>query len=937
MNNSSVILRKPLALLGVGLSLFAANAAFAQQAAATDKQAAPADTVKLEKFIVTGSYIPIAGTATAIPVTVVDSKAIENTGINTNVLDLLRKTMPQFTGNANIGDTNGNISSGGTGGGAQIAFRNVQTLVLINGRRAAYAPILASGGFQFVDVNLIPISAIDRIEVLQDGASAIYGTDAVSGVVNVILKTDYKGFEVGARFGNSNKGGHYSERKVWVVGGAGTEKTNITLSAEWTKTDPLYQYQRKFSNPIYGTATYPGVISDPSTGLFYVLKPGLNAPPAGQTTFAAALAAGTYIPIANTSNLISGLGDEQQYSFNLANYPTLLLRTQKQSVTLNFDHKATDTITLFGSMLYSANDTFSQLNAQPFNATIAAGDPRNPFTDKRITARNRFATVAPRQYYYNTMSIQGVIGLRGTIGSDWSWETAANKNRIDQQYTNRNLINTASRIAAVTAGQINLFAITQAPGAIAASNILGVALGQARSELTTYDVRINGKVADLPGGELGFAIGGDYRVESLRQDSDRLSQNATFGWDSATTLNPFAKARNIKSEFVDVRVPFVGPDQKITGLHLFEVEAAVRHEIYSDTEHPTVPKVSFRYLPVDDQFAFRGTYSKSFSAPSLPNLFGPGGIGFTSSLNLARFGGGSNIVGQANAQSGSNPGLKPSKSKNYTLGVVFSPKAVKGFSVTVDYFNIKQTDLVSTIGTATILQDVELNGTASPYANRVKFGNAGDTSVFQTGTAVTAAGQIGNRAIDQVYVTDTLTNIAAQNLSGIDVNATYVWNSDQLGKFDFSMAGGYYKSYTVQALPTVAAFETVGLASNTNGTIPRWTTYSAVDWSRGKWGAALGWQYIPSVTDVNGIPAGPGVDYAADDHVGSFSTFDLSVRYSFGSEFSYLKGLTVRVGANNVLDAGPPLAKGTFTQSNTDTATYGAVGRLLFVEAKYSF
>lgn len=915
------------------LPLFAAApAAFAQQSA---PPASPDETVKLEKFVVTGSYIPVAGSSTAIPVATIDSKAIENTAINTNVLDLLRKTMPQFTGNANLGNTNANISGGSTGGGARVAFRNVQTLVLINGRRAAFAPILASGGAQFVDVNLIPLSAIDRIEVLQDGASAIYGTDAVSGVVNIILKSDYKGFEVKARYGFSDNKGKYAERTFSVVGGTGNERTSVTVSADWTLSDPLIQNERSYSNPIYGTATYAGVINVGSQ--FYVLNPALNAPPPGQTTLAAAVAAGTYIPIASSSNLTSGLGAERQYSFNLANYPTLLLRNERRAVTANLDHKWFENVTLFATMLYSATDTFSQLNAQPFSATIAAGDARNPFSDVSVTARNRLATVAPRQTYFSTSSIQGVIGAKGAFGDGFTWETAANRNIIDQGFLNSGLIATAQRIAAVAAGQINLFARTQAPGAITASGVLGSAVGQARSILTTYDARVTGKLADLPGGELGFAVGADYRTEFLRQSADRLSQTPTFGWDSATTLDPFEKGRNIKAGFANVRIPIFGGDQKITGFHLLEVEGAVRKEVYSDTDDPLVPKFSLRWLPVDDQFAIRGTYSKSFSAPSLPLLFGAGGVGFTSSLNLARLGGGVNITGQANSKAGSNPNLRPSHSKNYTFGAVFSPKALKGFSVSVDYFNIKQTDLVSTIGTATILQSVELLGTASPYASHVRFGNPGDTSMFTNGTPVTAAGEIGNHAIDQVYVTDTLVNIAGQNLSGLDCHADYTWNSERLGRFSFGLSGGYYKSFTVQALPDQPAIETAGLASNTNGTIPRWMTFTSVDWSRGAWGASLGWQLIPSVRDLNGIPAGSGVDVAADDHVEAFSTYDVAVRYSFGSQWKFLKGLQLRFGANNVLNEGPPMAKGTFTQSNTDTATYGAVGRFLYMEAKYTF
>ncbi len=236
---------------------------------------------KLETFVVTGSYIPVAGSATAIPVTTIDSEAIQNTGISTNLLEVLRKTAPQFTGNGNLGNSNADINSGATGGGSAVAFRNTQTLVLINGRRAAYSPILASGGNQFVDLNLIPLAAIDRVELLQDGASAIYGTDAVAGVVNVILKTNYQGAEAGFRYAFSDNDGHYAERKAWFGGGSSTEKTSLTGAAEGTKTDPLFQYEREFSAESFGTPTFAGVVND-DNGNYYVLNPNLNAPPLNQ-------------------------------------------------------------------------------------------------------------------------------------------------------------------------------------------------------------------------------------------------------------------------------------------------------------------------------------------------------------------------------------------------------------------------------------------------------------------------------------------------------------------------------------------------------------------------------------------------------------------------------------------------------------------------------
>lgn len=164
----------------------------AEQPAATDDK----DVVKMEKFIATGSYIPFSAEATANPVTVVNAVDIANSSASGDLLEVIRKTVPQFVGSGNLGSSNSNIGGGSTNGGRQALLRNTTTLVLINGRRAAFAPVAATGGYNFVDINSIPVNAVERIEILTDGASATYGSDAVAGVVNVILKKDYQGFEV---------------------------------------------------------------------------------------------------------------------------------------------------------------------------------------------------------------------------------------------------------------------------------------------------------------------------------------------------------------------------------------------------------------------------------------------------------------------------------------------------------------------------------------------------------------------------------------------------------------------------------------------------------------------------------------------------------------------------------------------------------------------
>lgn len=926
--------RKSLAAFALvsGITFALATPGFAQAkaaGAATDEK-----VTTLEKFEVTGSYIPFAGTVTSVPVTILDSKAIEATGITTNLLEVLRKAAPQFSGNGNLGNSNANISAGGTGGGSALAFRNTQTLVLVNGRRVAYSAILASGGGQFVDVNLIPISAVERIEILQDGASAIYGTDAVAGVVNIIMKTDFKGFELTTNYGFATEKGHYEQRHVSLVGGASTEKTSITISADWQKSDPLYQFERAVSSPSFGSATFAGIINIGSS--FFVLNPSLNAPPAGHLPIATLVANGVYIPIASVSNLINGVGAERRFAFDLSNFPTLLLSNERIGATIAFDHKFADKVTVFGDLLYTQTNTQSQLNAQPTSFAVVASNPTNP-TDVTVRARNRFLD-HPRIYNFDTNGIRGVLGIKGEFGDGFRWEAAANKNILNQNYSNPGVIDSAARAAAITSGAVNYFARQNPPGVVDAAGFFATALGKADSTLTNYDARVTGKIVDLPGGELGFAVGAEYRIETLKQLADRGSQSATFAYDSATTLDPFQVDRNVKSVFAQVRVPIFGGTNAPSGLHLLETEIAVRHEIYSDTTDPTVPKYSIRWLPFDEQLAFRATYSKSFAAPTLFNLFGPGGIGFTGSLALARFGGGPNITGQANATSGSNPNLLPSNSKNYTAGVVWSPKAIKGFSVTVDYFNIKQTDLVSTIGSSNILQDVELNGAASPFAKFVRIADPGaGLAGFNSGAPITAPGQIGNApSIDSIFVRDTLVNIAQQHLAGFDINIKYTWNNDTLGRFDFGLAGAYYTYYRGQTLPGTPEFETKGLVTGFNGTLPEWQTYTNVAWTRGKWGANLGWQYLPSVKDLAfGDPT--ATDPGSDVNVEAYSVWDASVRYSFGSEWKLLNGLTLSVGVNNAFNETPPKDLGSFGGVNADTATYNPVGRFVYVNAKYKF
>jgi len=867
----------------------------------------------MEKFEVTGSYLPAAANSVAIPVISLDTAAIEHSGEAINVLEVLRKTAPQFTGNLNLGPTNGNVASGSTNGGSQLALRNASTLVLINGRRMAYAPVDATGGYQFVDVNLIPVAAIDRIEILPDGASAIYGTDAVAGVVNIILKTNFEGVEIGGRYGFATRQGHYAERSGYIVGGVGNGKTNVTFGAEWAKTDPIFNYERPFSNPTFGTTSFAGSVNVGTS--FYTLADGRNAPTvvAGGQSPAALVTAGQYTGPRTSS--------AQLNIFNLSQYVTQVIANQRQSATLAAEHKVNDNITFFGDFLYAKTSTYSQLNAQPVTATSVAGAPGNPF-NATVTVRNRFVD-HPRQFFADTTNTRGVAGVRGSLGGGGTWEGAVDYNVQRQDYRNPNLVNSANRIAAVSSGAINLFARTQTPGAIDAAGIFGTALGNFESGLQNYDFRVAGKIFDLPAGGLDIALGVEQRRETLSADADVNSQANTFGWDSGVTIDPFDKARSVGSLFAEVRVPLLANSP---GAHLLEASAAIRHEFYSDTTNPTVPKFTLRYLPFNDEFALRGTYSKSFSAPTLFQLFGPSGIGFTDPFTLRPRTGPAIQNWQSQSSSGSNSTLIPSKSENFTAGVVYSPKSVRGLSLSADYWSIRQRDLISTIGASTILQDVELQGTASPYAPLVHIGSL-------TGPGITGAGQISTQVPDNVFVADRLVNIAAVKIAGIDFAAKYSHNAGADAKVDFGTNATYYRRYLVRALPTDPFVETAGHSTDSpiggNGTIPRWSAYSFVNYTMHNYEAYVGNRFLPAYVDAN--------DGA---RIGAWTTWDASVAFTFGKASDwrrYLNGARFSVGVNNVFDRMPPLDPTIFTDSNADIATFGSIGRFVYFDLKFKF
>src|ERR1035438_8459189 len=403
----------------------------------------------------------------------------------------------------------------------------------------------------------------------------------------------------------------------------------------------------------------------------------------------------------------------------------------------------------------------------------------------------------------------------------------------------------------------------------------------------------------------------------------------TQGWANATTFQQFEAVRSNTSEFAELSVPVTGPKQNIPGAHSINVDAAVRYDDYSGNVGSTTdPEVNISWAPVDDQFKFRASAGKSFIAPALYSLYGPVSSGSTDSITYTTASGGTKSA-QFNQTGGANPLLKPTTAKSWSAGFVYTPKVVSGLTVTVDYSRINQKEIPGTVPADTIIQDVELKGTASPYIGDVHYNTP-------TGPTPSGPGGISGKSPQQIYVIANLINLGGQKINSTDINIDYVKKVAGVGTFDLTSVWTWYNNYQLELIPTQAFYEYSGTASKNEGTIPKWRTYTTLDWKYSGLEAFVGVTWIDSVNDW----AVGGAGATVTGTIPSFNSIDLGASYDFAHLHLHktLDGLKVKVGVNNVQDKQPPIAIDVFPNTNADVGTYnGAIGRMYYVEASYSF
>jgi iron complex outermembrane receptor protein len=953
-------------LMSTALAVGCSSAALAQSAAGA--AAAPPSVAEI---VVTGSFLPTTPDRIVAPVTTIDQHKIDLAGVDTNPLEILRKTVPAFQGRGNIGASNANNTNQNTGGGAQVRLRDLDTLILINGRRVAVDAIAGVGGKIFVDVDQIPPSAVERVEVLADGASAIYGSDAIGGVVNFVLKQRFEGLEVGGRYGGADGG--YAERSAYFTAGARLgDRVDVVLNGSYAHADPLFQKDRPFTHPFFVTgANVPGAVG---TNL---LNLNLNSPSQATGTGVNATAPNiaALVPQVYTASTPAGIGS----TYDLSQFQTLLMEQKTAAVGGNLTARLVgeDTVVAFGDFEYAHAESFTQFLPRVTAVTVPAGAPFNPTTGA-VSGVQFGEPSLPKRFFNTSDKFRVTGGLRGVLNlldRDWRWESAYthSEDKLHQQQANvifgpniplaiaggfdangnpvaggafsKVFSNFDTNGALMLVPALDPFARAgRNPGSL--TQLFGVENINGKSTLDTVDAKVTGSLFTLPAGPFAVALGGAWRREALAAGADTNGRNTgptAQRWIGGQFFDPFSHSRTIASAFAEVRVPVTSESWNLPGLHVLDLVGAVRFEHYSDAGDSTVPKIGFRWQPFDEQLTIRGTYSKSFTAPSLYAEYGP---------TATRQAGGAIIQGAFpgqpsspfNAEDGNNPTLRPATAKIYSVGFVAQPKAVPNLRVTVQYTSIDQSDIAGGIGFNNILVDVNRLGSQSIFFNNVARNNfpglAGAVGFTNPGDLLAylqAAPGVNN---NNLYVIDQFRNLGGIKLRTYDISADYVVRLGDKGDLTLSTLATYLASYKYQALPSQPFFEFAGAVSNSpqaGGTQPKWRLYSTVEWSRGPWDAVLANTFIDSVLDE-----GAGGFTFANSHVTplkvkAYTTFDARVAYRFGAFLPHIQEARIAVGVNNIADRKPPPAPNAFPDNRTDVSTYSPIGRLWYVQLMAHF
>jgi iron complex outermembrane receptor protein len=884
-----------------------------------------------ERIEVTGSNIKRIEGETALPVTVITRQDIENMGATTTegILKRITASAAMYSDTTQgVGYAVSNANLRGIGASS--------TLVLLNGRRLANHGFGSIGGFNAspnaVDLNSIPFSAIERVEVLRDGASAVYGTDAVGGVINFITRTDFRGAEISVLYGRPQDdiGGKESGvTMAYGVGDLARDKWNLLITGHFQYNErvkaidqQLYARARNIGGATFPTSfrAFPGRLMD------FGFSPGAYA--GTLTTDPNFVGCDPSVTVLQVSGRTPS-GDQRIrcrgiYAAYLDNLPD----THKGDVFGRFAYNLNADNQFFMEASFATNHNVGRIAPVPIDQTAAHIRPDGTQPNILLPITSRFAPIALLNrlgYNVSQVGTPGFLeiavrsapagnrinlmtadqtrfsgGLKGVIAG-WDYDTALTYAQAKDKLAVTGYIQETRFISALATGNLNPFGPNDAAGeALLNGAKMEGDMRKSTSTTTQVDGKISRDLFKMAGGNAAIALGADARREEIDDKAVNADYGAGLHIGGEGTVPDTKASRNVGAIFAEINLPVIR-DLEVTG--------AVRWDHYSDVGSKGNPQIRARWSP-SRELLLRASAGKGFRVPSLWDLHSPPAFGNTANAVTdpgcpaaliadedARC-----VDTQLNVRNIASTNLKPETSTQWSAGVLLEP--TPGMSFAVDYWRIEKKDAIGTVTADTILA------------------NPNDLTLYNRYIARFHRSPIGTT----LFVDQPLENLGGLKTAGWDLDAKVRFNPG-FAKATLSFVGTYLTEWKRQSGKDFPYVSYLGNSFDGGNAYPRWTHVASLDFERGPWLATIEQTYTAGWIEAfqaGGTHEVPGV-----------SRINLAGKYT-----GLWKGLSIKVGVRNVLDDLPPYTDVSSNGSHAAgwaNAVADPRGRFWYTVITYSF
>lgn len=915
------------ALLAIGTPLIA-NA----QAPAADDATAP----KPARVEITGSLIKRIDGETALPVQTISREEIDKLGITT-AAELMSKLTAASNGLTDGGSINvGGYDQKGFNSANLRGIGTSSTLVLLNGRRMAN--FASPGDDSGVDLNNIPAAAIDHVDVLLDGASARYGTDAIGGVMNFITRKDYTGVELNVYGGATQEGGA-GKTTASIAGGFGdfgTNGFNVFGVLDAQRTEALRTSQRDFIKDLKVPQRLPHLLSGytspanirlGSDQRDYLWAHDFQVVPGKDIVNRTInLSAPNCNPPANLY-LPNGIGGEDACTYDYMRDTELYPKSEKLGflgravLALGGDHQ------LYGEVAYTSAKTWYTGSSARVTGTmqvkdvpefVAIGMDQDPDVDQELEVRARLPEAGARTSELTSTGERYVLGVSGVLAG-WDYDVGLNHsvNKVADRDGHGYLLYQELQDA-IYDHVVDVVHPDSATNKAFYDTIqVNDVARRSKGTMDSIDATMSRGLTKLDGGDLEFGLGGEFRQERASYKPSALYASDNINNDDvAGETEPRSDSRKVAALYAELVAPLTKQ---------WSLQLSARHDKYQNVGSTTNPKIGLKFQPMEELMV-RGSAGTGFRAPSLSDLYRPTIASATATLpdpvcmaendNDLAF-----CADNWETHRFSNPDLKPEKSRQFSLGVVAQPS--KNWSFSVDYWNIRKSNLISEIGDDVILAH------ADKYAaliHRYSDPRGGNQDFIDT------CGEDPDPDDNGIcYIDLRKENRGAMRSSGLDIVVDWKGLKTDFGDFAVHLAGTYTlesKQQTGDGDPFVSNLgEFV-----TDGVVQRWRHRLSLDWEYGAFGATLSNTYYSDYEDQNSAIDTDSGTVVGKNHVKAYSLWDLSGSWAVD------KALNLRVGVRNLFDTPPPYSnQAWYFLSGYDPSYTDPRGRFFYASVQYKF